>query len=185
MKFLVEDQRTKDALNKWAKNCSINSFFLWNAGTPMQRSLQGLLCLLLYQLLMNDSSVGKHLLATQPELLSKTNYEDWSDTELEGVFIQGISISAQPLCIFLDGLDEIDREEGPFHLTDLIERLRSKSTAKLCISSRPEIPLQDAFSKYPKLRVQDLTKADIGSFVADSLQKDFHFWNDTPDGKEN
>jgi hypothetical protein len=185
MKFLIDDQRTKDALSKWATNCSIISFFLWNAGTPMQRSVQGILCSLLHQLLMKDSSLSKRLIATQPELLSKTNYDDWSDTELERVLIQGISISTQPLCIFLDGLDEIDRQEGPFYLTDLIERLRSKSTAKLCISSRPEIPLQEAFSKYPKLRVQDLTKADISSFVADSLQKDFHFWDETPDDKEN
>jgi len=133
---------------------------------------------------MKDASLSKRLIATQPELMNKRNYYDWSDAELERVLIQVISISTQSLCIFLDGLDEIDRQEGPFYLTELIERLQSKSTAKLCISSRPEIPLQEAFNKYPKLRLQDLTKADISSFVADSLQRDFHFWDESPDGRE-
>jgi hypothetical protein len=185
MRFLVDNQRTKDALIKWGTNPFIISFFLWNAGTPIQRSVHGLLCSLLHQFLMKNRSLINSLILTQPELLSKKNYYDWSDTELEQVLIQGIALLTQPLCIFLDGLDEIDRQEGPFYLTDLIERLRSKSTAKLCISSRPEIPLQEAFSKYPKLRLQDLTKADISSVVADSLQKDFHFWDESPDYKVN
>ena len=172
MKFLVDDQRTKDALYKWAPDTAIVSFFLWNAGTPMQRSVQGILCALLSQILSINQGLVSRLIVEQPELLWKSSNNDWSDEELESVLIKVISISRQPLCIFLDGLDEIDRdEEGCFRLVDLLDRLQSQTVAKFCLSSRPEAPFQDAFRRYRKLQLQDLTKTDISVFVADFLKK--------------
>ena len=178
MKFILAHERTRQALDKWATNSVIISFFLWNAGNPLQRCVQGILCSLLHQLLMTDRSLITRLIEAQPNLLIKENYNDWSDTELEQTLIRGISMSTRPPCVFLDGLDEIDRDEGLFFLVNVIERLRSRTSAKFCISSRPEIPLQDAFSKYPKLRLQDLTKSDISLFVANSLHENFHWWDE-------
>ena len=42
MKFLIHDVRTKDTLSEWAPDATIISFFIWAAGNPMQRSIQGL-----------------------------------------------------------------------------------------------------------------------------------------------
>jgi NACHT domain len=187
MKFLIHDIRTKDALSGWAPNATIISFFIWTAGNPMQRSIQGLLCALLQQVLTMDQDLIWRLIAERPELLRKKSYSDWSVEEVESVLIQGISMLAQPLCIFLDGLDEIDRDEGCFNLVALvalINKLRSKTSAKLCISSRPEELLRDALSTYPSLRLQDLTKADISIFVADFLQKHFQFKDVDVDGEK-
>jgi NACHT domain len=182
MKFLVDDDRTKDALRERGPGATIVSFFLWNSGTPVQRSLKGLLSAILYQILSMNGEPIPNLLMEQPELSRKVNHSHWSEEELESALAKCISTSPQPLCIFLDGLDEIDRDEGCFSVVDLIERLRSNTAAKFCVSSRPEAEFQDAFGGYPKLRLQDLTAKDISNFVNDFIQK--HFQSKVVDGDE-
>ena len=141
----------------------------------MQRSIQGLLSAILYQVLSMNRELIPRLLTEQTELSRKINYSQWLDEELELVLIKSISMSLQLLCIFLDGLDEIDRDEGCLSMVDLIEKLRSNTTAKLCISSRPEVEFKDSFRGYPTLRLQDLTAKDISNFVDDFLRKNFQF----------
>ena len=54
MSFVIQDPRTGDILKKWAgPNSALltPSFFFWESGTLMQKSVQGLLQSLLYQLL--------------------------------------------------------------------------------------------------------------------------------------
>ncbi len=42
---------------------------------------------------------------------------------------------------------------------------------KFIVSSRPTIPCTDAFSKYPNLRLQDLTQEDIRDYAKDAFNK--------------
>ncbi|KAH8803519.1 hypothetical protein F5884DRAFT_739958 [Xylogone sp. PMI_703] len=152
MKFLVDDTRTKDRLKEWAPDVEILSFFLWSVitGNIMQRSIHGILCALLHQLLSSEigHKLTDNLFITEPD----TNHS---------------------FCIFLDGLDEIDRDEGCFSMVQLVEILRTKTNTKLCISSRPELAFQDAFRGYPMLKLQDLTKKDIILYVQGFLMINF------------
>ena len=86
---------------------------------------------------------------------------DWSKEDLETVLFYAIKTSSQPTCIFLDGLDEIDPSDGQFRLLELVDKLCTLPQLKLCVSSRPEPVLQGHFSKFPIIRVQDMTKSDI------------------------
>lgn len=69
---------------------------------------------------------------------------------------------------FIDGLDEYYG-----HHQDIIS-LFSLSVAyspniKLVVSSRPEAIFVESFQRWPKLRVEDLTRGDIEHYVRDNL----------------
>ncbi|KAK4208494.1 NACHT domain-containing protein [Rhypophila decipiens] len=176
MKYLVDHDKTENILQEWDPTVSILSFFLWNSGDKLQKSVQGLLCALLSQILQPDEDLTCTLLAGDPGLLEKRSYNDWSDDELEALLTKAIMTSKRRVVMFLDGLDEIDRKEGPFPVLQLLKTLESKTHAKLCLSSRPKAQFQDALGKRRTLRLEDLTRKDIGEYVEDYFQEHLNFW---------
>jgi hypothetical protein len=182
VKYLVDKDTTTEMLREWDPSVTILSFFLWSSGGKLQKSIQGLLCALLSQILHPDEELTCTLMAGDPGLLEKRTYDDWSDEELESLLVKAISTSKRRVCMFLDGLDEIDRKEGPFPLVKLVETLESKTGAKLCLSSRPEAEFQDVFGTQRTLRLEDLTRKDIGEYVNDYFQKHLKFWEGSEAG---
>jgi hypothetical protein len=185
IKFLTKDPRTKECLAQWKPNADVISFFLWNAvtGSYEQRSIQGTLCALLYQVLSLSNDLIIRLISEEPTLKMKSNYNDWSEDELKTVLIKSLTLLPRPLCIFLDGLDEIDRKtDGEDKIVQLVKTLLAETPAKLCVSSRPETLLEQAFCNYPMIQLQDLTKSDIASYVQDYLRDHFQYLKAT---KEN
>jgi hypothetical protein len=75
-----------------------------------------------------------------------------------------------PICIFLDGLDEINEDDSPTDLLDLIFQPGALPTVKVCISSRPEPIFKRRLKSTPHLRVQDLTRVDMEKYVEDKLK---------------
>lgn len=84
-----------------------------------------------------------------------------------------LSALGRPLCLFIDGLDEISSPAGQFQVLDMINGLRLVPVVKTCVSSRPEAVFQQCLSQYPMFRVQDLTKFDIERFAAHTLKTAF------------
>jgi len=74
------------------------------------------------------------------------------------------------LCLFIDGLDEYDGDET--EIAALFGEVSNSANVKCCVSSRPHLPFQDAFSGQPGLRLEDLTFSDIKRFVQDELADD-------------
>ena len=177
MKYLVDNEATTEILRDWDPSVTTISFFLWSSGGKLQKSVQGLLCALLSQILQPDEALTCILMSEDLGLREKRTYDDWSDEELEALLVKAISRSKRRVCMFLDGLDEIDRKEGPFPLVKLVETLESKTNAKLCLSSRPEAEFQDAFGTRRRLRLEDLTRKDIGGYVKDYFQNHLKFWD--------
>jgi len=68
------------------------------------------------------------------------------------------------LCLFIDGL-EVD-------IARLFKEIILSPHVIVCISSRPHIPFEDAFSTRPRLRLQDLTHKDLNIYVEDRLVHD-------------
>ncbi|KID82986.1 proteinrelated to small s protein [Metarhizium guizhouense ARSEF 977] len=70
-------------------------------------------------------------------------------------------------CFFIDGLDEhtVNYLGG---ITP-VRRLIRKPWMKILVSSRPIPACVDAFSPVPKLKLQDLTKADAESYAQDTV----------------
>jgi len=74
------------------------------------------------------------------------------------------------LCLFIDGLDEYDGLE--VDIARLFKEIVLSPHVKVCISSRPHIPFEDAFSTRPRLRLQDLTHKDLDIYIEDRLVHD-------------
>lgn len=169
MRFLINDVRTLKLLKVHGDACIIASF-IWTAGSHMQRSLRGLLCVLLHALVTETPSLMQ-CSGLDERMYSKTCPKDWSSQELECTLHSLVQSRAEPVCIFIDGLDEIDPgiSDGQGNLLDVIKRLSTLNGIKLCLSSRPEIALKSELCAYPHMKLQDLTRGDILRLVMDQL----------------
>ena len=178
MNYICQDSRTSESLRVWsgAKEVFTPRFFFWNAGSTLEKSLEGLLRSLLYQILQRYPDLTPSLVDHQANIeLSddgQRNYQQlaaWTERRLHTIF-RNVMCDAQKLyhiCIFIDGLDEIS---GDSHsLIGMIKSVQS-DTVKVCLSSRPDRSYTDAFESCTMLRVQDLTESDIRTYVQDKLQ---------------
>ncbi|KAK1753298.1 hypothetical protein QBC47DRAFT_55117 [Echria macrotheca] len=176
VKFLITSDRAQSVIQEAVPNARILSHFIWAAGAdPMQCSIRGILCALLYQALDGDVELAKSAcdeFATL-RLESKESLGDWSNKELEAVLAFVLRSSSRPTCIFLDGLDEIDPNDGQFELLKLVNRLCSYlgPRGKMCVASRPEVVLRRHLAKYSMLRVQDLTDSAIRKYATEKLKE--------------
>lgn len=175
MKFLAESPRTLELLDSASPAESrrvVLSHFIWSAGQPIEATVKGLLCSLLYQVL-SEQSACEAVLEKHPGTRTKDSVFDWSEDELQGVLFEVLSALGRPLCLFIDGLDEISSPAGQFQVLDMINGLRLVPAVKTCVSSRPEAVFQQCLSQYPMFRVQDLTMFDIERFAAHTLKTAF------------
>jgi hypothetical protein len=173
MKFLIMDQRTREYLDEWAPGCAIYSHFIWNSGTRIQRSILGLLRSLLYQILEDNQQILDNVLQKWLKVSKIKNADDWSRDTLEEVLLYSLSLHEKGVCIFVDGLDEIDLEDGPFDILSLVKQISSPAENKgfkVCVSSRPETSFKRGLERYPKLRLQDLTRGDMKMYATHFLR---------------
>ncbi|KAE9367360.1 hypothetical protein N431DRAFT_415963 [Stipitochalara longipes BDJ] len=183
MKFICEHEDTGRSLEKWAtgQRLVIASFFFWNAGrNPLQKSQEGLLRSILYQILRQAPDLMTYafpsLWSSRMDLMN--NLRSLTTRKFLGMF-QDISAhlsgSNFKFCFFIDGLDEY--EGKPNDIIRLVELLKSTSQVKICVSSRPWNEFEKAFGqdKSKKLYMQDLTRGDIEIYVRDTLEQDTGF----------
>ncbi|KAJ4303158.1 hypothetical protein N0V90_002051 [Kalmusia sp. IMI 367209] len=171
MRFLVTSPRTKENLARWRPQVQILSAYVWLAGSLIQRSQKGVLATLLHQLLLNNEQTAKSLYIDYAQL-SKDTISDWSFAELQNCMFRALRLVNQSICIFVDGLDEIDPKEfgGKLAFTQLLKDIACLPNMKVCVGSREEVVFKDAYKDYPQLRLQDLTFKDIRKHARDSLQ---------------
>lgn len=182
MKHIYGDHRTAKLLKVWsgAKEICTPNFFFWSAGTTMEKSFEGLLRSLLYQILQefprltplwceeqSDLGPTKHGLQKYEPIATWT--EPRLQRTLQSVMRQAYGVCR--LCIFIDGLDEISGD--PDEMIALIKTIQS-AEVKVCLSSRPDRSYTEAFGSSAMLRLQDLTKSDIREYVWDKLQRWLH-----------
>jgi hypothetical protein len=181
MKYLVDNPETPAMLHEWSgqEDQVIASYFFWINGTEMQRSQEGLLQALLYELLRK---CPEHIQLTLPDVWKATistdsNHDNpnpkhnWKRSDLLDAFrrLTQLDLSGTKFCIFIDGLDEYEGDHD--ELIDLIRDL-TKLDVKLCVASRPWNVFEDAFGQNLdcKLYLQDLNKGDIQRYVDDKLR---------------
>lgn len=179
MKLLATDERTRESLLVWGAGgrLLVLSFYFWNPGTPLQKSLEGLLRSVLRQVLRECPELGKTLFPGRFKRLV-----EWGEFptmhQLKRAFtyltVEGTNdASGAPLklVLLIDGLDEFDA--GALNHSELSEIFTSaaKSPAfKAILSSRPENAFEDAFRDCPKLRLHHLTRNDVVKYVNDKLR---------------
>lgn len=174
MKCLFSHDTTRKLLSRNKPGFIVIAAFIWSAGTQLQKSLTGILCTLLQQLFSQCTEMYEQVISGTE--FAFANYKEpsgWSLTTLKNLFSDTVRGSSRSTCIFIDGLDEIDRS-NPVEIRSLMEWLEDVSSilnVKLCVSSRLEDPFERRFSKYRHLRIQDLTTNDIGKYISSSLQE--------------
>ena len=177
MKYVSNHRHTEKALQRWVEDAKlvVARFFFWNAGTEMQKSLEGLLQSLLYEILRQESELI-HTVCPDRWDSAGDNCGDnsaWDITELSQTMdrlVNQTTLSAK-FCFFIDGLDEYERDHG--EVIKVLDALMKSPRIKICLSSRPWNIFEDAYGHSPKwrLRLQDLTKKDIEHYVRGKFEE--------------
>lgn len=168
VKYILADPQTQQCLDIWAPRCLLISHYFWRPGSPMQRSIKGLFCSLLFQLLENSETALGKLIKSASGSSTKGDVTDWSLEELKSTVLSTMEAYDRPICVFIDGLDELYPEQPP-NLLHIIRKLSAAGKTKMCLASRPEPPLQRRLYNMPQLRLQDLTAADLTRYVYDNI----------------
>ncbi|KAI1422272.1 hypothetical protein F5Y12DRAFT_717505 [Xylaria sp. FL1777] len=173
MKFLVRCPSIREGLTRWASSQKLvtSVHFFWSAGSLLQKSHEGLLRTILFDILRQ---CPEHIDMIQHTFELSDELQHWQNDML----VSAIKLAVQKsgftkFCFFLDGLDEF---EGDYELLiGLITDLTSSMTnVKICVSSRPWTCFRDALGQDPKmcLKLEEFTANDIGNFVRDKLFRD-------------
>ncbi|EXL40009.1 hypothetical protein FOCG_17404 [Fusarium oxysporum f. sp. radicis-lycopersici 26381] len=164
MKYLLESRKTSKSLTKWRKGTVILSHFFWKPGTRMQRSFKGLLCSLLCDLLSKKPDFVEiaHDMFMKARRLSTF---DWSQKELSKILLDYCKRALQPICLFVDGLDEALPGQDVLDTLQFLKSLTSSTASvKTCVSSRPERLFRLHFDTCPSLKMHELTLLDIAKY---------------------
>lgn len=187
MKHLSSDKQVRGALEDWAggKELVVATHYFWIGGTPIQKSITGLLRSLLIQIFVECPELAP-LAAPQRCYTRARDRLPWSEDELYKALH---AIAQQPslqtcFCFFIDGLDEYDGDH--FELSNILSSLTRSTHIKMCVSSRPWNPFQRAFGSNPQhtLVMEDLTRNDIKRYIDGKLRDDQDFQTMEEEGDE-
>lgn len=167
VKYILGHEQTRKDLDVWSPGCVIVSHFFWRPGASMQKNLKGLFCSLLYQLLESSDAALRQVRSSISQ--RKDSHTDWSVAELHSALQRAMDGCASGVCLFLDGIDEIQPEHGTEPgIPDFLEwalKLSEREKIKLCLASRPESQILEELSRYPWLRLQDLNRQDLMAYA--------------------
>ena len=175
MNYICQDSRSQDLLKVWSgtKDVLTLTFFFWKAGTSLEKSTEGLLRSVLYQILNRFPALIPSAYDERSDLSSGQSAFGqtlaWTERRLLKAFHNLVPQVQKKcrICIFIDGLDEIGGESDA--AIEMVKRMIS-ADLKVCLSSRPDLAYADAFDSCPMLRLQDLTELDIKTYLRDRLQ---------------
>ncbi|OTA54770.1 hypothetical protein K449DRAFT_426090 [Hypoxylon sp. EC38] len=176
MKFIAQHGRTWELLHKISSEAvQIRASFLFHdRGTSLQKSFEGLLRSLLFQII---DKLGPYK-ATVVVLLKPLLDKHWSSKErrfrnsiiddLESCIAALLQQNYVKLDMFflLDALDEYDGQPDFVcgFIKELMKMTNSPNKLKILFSSRPWETFQGQFAAVPSIRVQDFTKGDIETY---------------------
>ncbi|KAI0544126.1 hypothetical protein F4679DRAFT_566109 [Xylaria curta] len=201
MKFISHHPTTLDHLKYWSGSLQLvmGNFYFWNSGTNLQKSQEGLLRSLIFEILRQcpelapfvrrTLSCNKQKSTSTPKsskcdsysslrgiqtALARIRNDGWTFCQLTEILkgLLGHSHSRK-FCFIIDGLDEYKSQhtQDQQALIDNLCKLAASPNIKLCVSSRPFTVFVDAFDGGigQCLKLEDLTKDDIRSYALDRL----------------
>ncbi|KAI3336494.1 hypothetical protein HD806DRAFT_7672 [Xylariaceae sp. AK1471] len=179
MKWITDRDETKTCLAAWAGKHELLmvSHYFTIYGTPMQRSLEGLLRSLVFGILVQKPMLIPKLLVNRWK--RSREQPRWTQYELEGVLrLFGTETESLPskICCFIDGLDEFEGDH--LDICQTLKQLSQSPFIKVCVSRRPWNVFEDALGDKPdsKLYIHELTRGDILNYTKSRLQEHVR-WN--------
>lgn len=175
MKYILHHPKTTQLLSSWSTSTPvvIASHFFWSAGLPIQRTREGLLRSLLYDIISRVPELISKIYEENPHLFGQRGRTTqlWTVTRLEDVLRQVTAQKALPMrfCFFIDGLDEY--EGNTFDICRVIQDLCSSPDIKMCVASRPWNVFEACLGENAahRLPVHTLTHDDIRNYVESEL----------------
>ncbi|RBR15606.1 uncharacterized protein FIESC28_07247 [Fusarium coffeatum] len=181
MKFISNHSFTRKALEHWGNGDTLHvtSYYFWNQGSPLQKSLRGLLRTILFNILKTTPGIVPQVCPDIPD-------GDWTDAELKDMLERWTKLNSihAKFCFFIDGLDEFSGEET--ELRNVIKFFNNSLHVKLCVSSRPRIILDDSFKDERQcITISDFTTGDMKHYVRMRFKsKEFDKLRAQPGGRE-
>ncbi|KAF5009679.1 hypothetical protein FDECE_4125 [Fusarium decemcellulare] len=177
MKHVLSQASLRSHLEKWSGNLPliVAGFYFWNAGTDLQKTSEGLLRTLLYQILSTQPDLISQIHPRRWTLLqifgSEVSLPRWTIAELINCFNALTSKAGRDfnLALLIDGMDEFEGDHK--QLVDLVQQMNLHEGVKICVSSRPWNIFDDRYRRGPMLKVENLTKEDIEAFVRDKFSQ--------------
>ncbi|KAK4227278.1 hypothetical protein QBC38DRAFT_195346 [Podospora fimiseda] len=180
MKFLADSPKVKSALEYWAgeKECVFVSSYFWLAGGPLQKSLEGVLRSILFDIFVSNTNLIPLAVPGRWESLMKTEsqhteFADWTVSELKTALtkLSSLENADTRFCLFIDGLDEYNGDHE--NLMQYIKSISEGPNFKLCVSSRPWIVFEDGLGldATRKLYIHELTGGDIRRYAEDKFNE--------------
>jgi len=181
MKYLCDNEKVQSLLEEWAgsKLLFTGTYFFWSAGNGMQKSQEGLLQSLLYDVLRKCPALIPIIAPERWERGGAMPYFEsaWTREELFEAFSTLTKQTILPirLCFFIDGLDEY--EGDPVDIVEILKGFAVSVDIKICVSSRPWTELEQALAgdSDRKLMLQDFTRNDIRRYIHDLLEENLKF----------
>ncbi|KAK2756844.1 hypothetical protein CKAH01_17129 [Colletotrichum kahawae] len=177
MKFISGHETTKSLATTWArpKPLLLASHFFWFGGTKLQKSQEGLLRTLLFQILSNAPQLISEVF---PDRVSgQFQYlESWSLEELSDAFerLQALPTIPCRILILVDGLDEYSGQGT--EATEFLHAITKSPEIKVCCASRPWQEFRNAFRNvFGQIQMHDLTSADMRAYVQSTLRGNERF----------
>ena len=181
MSYISEHEDLYTHLGLWtnSQQVIVPVFFFWRLGSPEQKSVEGLLRSLLHQILETgpahlsaDLMSFVHVQRQKPGQQSGQGRVRWRINLLVKLLREAINRLQDKwfICFLIDGLDEFEGDpQDQQRLVDILVEVAGKSNVKMCLSSRPERHLIQAFSQSSQLRMQDFNHDDISRYVDGTL----------------
>jgi hypothetical protein len=171
MKYIDTNPKLKRLLDTWAGSKKLRTlrFYFWNSGSTIQMSQEGMLRTLIYEALKQDTQIMPLAFPNRveasmlfPRSVVWKRPLTWAELLYAfRIYIQEATKDSK-IFLLIDGLDEFNGD--PVDIASFIETLLTPEV-KVCVSSRPWIVFEDAFSQRPSLRVEELSRNDIRYYV--------------------
>ena len=190
MKYLTENERTKDLTSRPSIRTFLISYFFYELGDPQEKAFVSLLYAFLHQLLLefqDSNRASSMLIQILKPYMTQTREQPWAQKVLQETLRHIVSkfpVDAG-VVLFVDGFDECDGSHADQldFLRNLVESSKgSKLSIKMCIASRADVDIQLRLSIYPSLAIHRLTNPDISSYVTKRLKAAWELMASQPDG---
>lgn len=181
MKFAMRHKRTVELLRRHCDtNWIIAGFFFHDRGSQIQKSIEGLLQEILYQILVEHQDLIRRMLQHNPRSLERVLKQDdantenrWTIEEVQDALNWVIHHAELSLCLFIDALDEYHGQHR--NIISTIQNLEKFTKVptfhlRLCLASRSGNAFLNAFQGCPGFIMQEKTKLDIMKYIAGHLK---------------
>ena len=172
MKHIYNDRRTIDSLAHGESEKAKAAFFFHDRGSDVQKSFEGVLHSMLFQILQQVPSLVPSILQTYrrkcPDKWTLVFLQDALNSILQQEILR------VDICLFIDALDEYKgkHEDMAIFLANIIAAEQTTHTKiKVCFSSRPLNIFLDHFRGVLSFSLHEYTKEDISGLVESRMEK--------------